>query len=365
MKSVRSHENWLGVLGMARERIVFSRDRKTAVFYDPRLGFQRSEVECEIRKDPLTGATSRIAHLGAATLAKPDFSLFVSEDAQLMCPFCPPNLDKVTPKFPDWICPEGRLSYGEATVVPNLLPYDAHSAVVIMGPQHFVGLEQFTVELLVNAFQAAVQYAQRVRKVCSDLPYTLLAWNYMPPSGGTQVHPHLQTFVTSYPGNQYCQEQAASQQYYDRWGCSYWADLLRAEKEAGERYLGATGTVQWLSAFAPMGMAGDILIVFPNKYSLFDLTSDDWTDFAHGLVRVFKYFQATSVYSFNLAFYPGTEGQQYFWVHARMTPRFPLHPVLNAPDVNVIQLLYREGLAICTPEVLAGELRPYFQGQDG
>ena len=53
--------------------VVFRREPRVARLHDPRRGFALSDVESEIRFDPLTGDSSRICHfsLPAAAPGKP------------------------------------------------------------------------------------------------------------------------------------------------------------------------------------------------------------------------------------------------------------------------------------------------------
>ncbi len=89
--------------------------------------------------------------------------------------------------------------------------------------------------------------------------YHIVNWNYMPPAGSSLIHPHLQVFSTSSAPNLMWTELEASRYYQESRGTNFWEDLVIAEKEAGERYLGKIGRTQWLTAFAPMGVAGDVL----------------------------------------------------------------------------------------------------------
>ena len=53
------------------------------------------------------------------------------------------------------------------------------------------------------------------------------------------------------------QEIEASERYCGAHGATYWDDLVAAEKDLGERFLGTIGRTHWLTAFAPMGVAGE------------------------------------------------------------------------------------------------------------
>src|SRR5208282_984026 len=140
------------------------------------------------------------------------------------CPFCPELRGKATPRFASRILPEGQLIRGEAMLIPNLYPYDVHSGVTIMTDDHVVSLEKLTGTRVSDALSLGVDFLKRIRSLDPSLPYHLIVWNYMPPSGGGLVHPHQQCFATKHPGNQYIEELSASRQFYETHGVNYWRE---------------------------------------------------------------------------------------------------------------------------------------------
>ena len=42
--------------------IHFERHQKIARYLDPRIDFQETTIACEMRRDPLTGRSGRVAH---------------------------------------------------------------------------------------------------------------------------------------------------------------------------------------------------------------------------------------------------------------------------------------------------------------
>ncbi|TDA68628.1 MAG: hypothetical protein D9V47_07680 [Clostridia bacterium] len=339
--------------------VEFRNVQKVSRFLDPRQDFAETKTASEIRFDPLTGRTGRVAHFALPPLTPPDLEEMARLSLERGCPFCPDLLEKVTPMFPSDLIPEGRLHRGEATVIPNLSPYDEHSALTVMSRQHLVRLPDFTLALLTDAFSLSLEYFHRVYQGPPSFP--LINWNYFPPSGGSQLHPHLQLFATDTPGNLLLAEIQASERYYREEGRNFWEELVVAEKAEGKRYLGQTGEVSWMVSYVPIGILGDVVAVFPQRSTLAELTPGDLEAFSDGLTRVFRYFHDQGMYSFNLAFYPGRPGEaDRFWVHARTVPRFSVQPVLHASDVNTLQYLYDEPVTMIWPEAMAAGLKPYF-----
>src|SRR5690242_10904329 len=117
--------------------IQFIRQEKVARYLDPRRDFQETAIPCEMRVDPLTGHSGRVAHGLGFQLQPLDVEPLIAA-SRPACPFCPERIFTVTPQFPSDILPAGRLQRGEAVLFPNLVPYDEHSAVAAMSQAHYV-----------------------------------------------------------------------------------------------------------------------------------------------------------------------------------------------------------------------------------
>ena len=135
--------------------IEFKRERRTSSFLDPMNDFAQKSLPIEFRYDPLTMDMGVLLEFRARLPEKPDLSPLIAKSLQMGCPFCPELVEKVTPKFIPAICTEGRIKVGEATVFPNPMPYMPYSAITVLGPEHFVGLTEFTPKMLCDAFLAS------------------------------------------------------------------------------------------------------------------------------------------------------------------------------------------------------------------
>lgn len=322
---------------------------------DPRADFAPVEIASEVRFDPLTGQTGRVAHFLPRDLPEPDLTPWQQFAASYSCPFCPENVERVTPKFPAEICPEGRFRRGEALTFPNLSPYDEHSAVTVITAAHFPSLEDFTTERLLDAFEASLAFLARVTEGRQDL-HPFVCWNYLPPSGSSQLHPHLQAFATAVPGNMLQAELKAEVAYRQTQGRSFWEDLIREEKERGERYLGGVGQTEWLVAFRPYGVLGDVLAIFPEGKLLPRLEKELLVDMIEGLQRLFSFFRKNNILSFNLVLYQGDKRTR-----LRVTPRLYVQQRLYTSDINSLQMVCGEPLAMVLPEDIAARIKPHFQ----
>jgi UDPglucose--hexose-1-phosphate uridylyltransferase len=316
-------------------------------------------VPLEFRTDPLTGRTCRIVPFSLERIIRPDLDALVERSRQLTCPFCPPLLERVTPKFPPEIVPAGDIRVGRAFGFPNTGPYDVYGSVVVIAEEHFVPLSGFTVETVRDALMAAQSHLQCITRADPAARYHFIAWNYMPPSGGSLVHPHLQSNAGYLPTDYQRQVLEAAAAYYRAKGTGYWSDLVEAEKRAGERYIGRTGGVEWLTAFTPRGRLSDVLAIFPDKTSIIELTREDLEDFSAGLVKVFAYIDGLNLVSFNMSTYSGFD--EGFWAHARITPRGSLlYSPVETSDQFYYQILHDENICILPPEVACRRLREHF-----
>ncbi|HLZ22680.1 MAG TPA: hypothetical protein VKQ30_11215 [Ktedonobacterales bacterium] len=333
--------------------IRFERREKVARYLDPRTGEER-RIACEVRRDPLTGQSGRVAHVLGFRLAPVDFTSMI-EESRPTCPFCPERILEVTPRFPDDVMPEGRVRRGEAVAFPNLAPYDAHSAVVSMTREHFVPPEGFSPAILYDAFEATRAYFRQVQRL-PQTEYTLVFWNYMPASGGTQIHPHLQIFATDTPGNTLETELAASQRYFAAEDRPYWGDLIREEEWLGERFVASGQHTTWLTSFVSQSLLADTLAIFPGQRTLLEATDEAMNEFCRGLSQTLGALASEGVYSFNLAIYSGRTDGDDFWMHARVSPRVYMTPRIWGTDTSALQHLYGEHYMVRTPEMLARAL---------
>lgn len=339
----------------------FEAHQKETVMLNPMKNMQKRVVPSEIRLDPLTGRTARICHFMKLSWPKPDFKQIVG-GSEATCPFCPERIMKITPCFPRDIIPEGRLTSDDLVLFPNLAPYDSLSAVATLGSRHFVPIAEITAQWIAKGFGLAMDFFKQLHALKHpESVYHLINWNYMPASGSSLIHPHLQVFATSSLPNLMREETAAAQTYFNKHKSNYWDDLVTEESAADKRYLGKIGRTTWLSAFAPMGVAGDILAIVDRANVTLDLTADDLRDLATGVVCALKAYDRMGIYNFNLNFFPGAEQDAATRFHMLLSPRTFFNQALGTPDVGALRNLYNETLCMAFPEEINAMLKPEFE----
>lgn len=340
------------------DSVQFRIEKKIARLHDPRRAFELSAIESEVRYDPLTSDTARICHFAFPKREVPELSQLI-ESTGKSCPFCPPALERVTPRFPDALVAGGRLRRGEAVLVPNLFPYDDVSAILIVSRAHHLPMDHVPPELLADALKLARDFIALTAPALGGRDaYGIVTWNYMPPSGASQVHPHMQVIVTDTPGNALRRELEAETLFTLRHGRPFIEALLEAER-GGPRWLAEGGGVSWWVPFCPAGLLGDAQAVIAGRSTLTECSDAELDTFARTLARVLGAYARLSHWSFNLTLFPDAQGQdrRRHWLTARLLPRIYLHPKLHNSDVAYLQLLLAEKFAMVYPERHAAELR--------
>ncbi|MEC1520459.1 hypothetical protein P9D43_00255 [Neobacillus niacini] len=316
------------------------------------------ERKTEIRFDPLTGESSRLIFDPGLNIQPPDYTEAAMQTGGKKCPFCTENILKLTPLFNSEIADQGKIFQGNAIVFPNLFPYSKHNGVVIFSEQHYVRLEDFTVEMIKDAFFAAQTYIQRVAATDSSAKYASINWNYLPLSGGSILHPHIQVMVSDSPTNYQRITLVKTLAFERDTGREYFATLCKTEKKQEERWIGETGDIAWLHAFAPKSH-NDFLAVFTKAYSIDEVTEQDWLHFSKGLLSIFATLSEQGFASFNLMVHISPYPQMKQPIHVRLVPRLTLG-YLNTSDTNFFQSLHQEPLSFKLPEEISAMARKHF-----
>jgi galactose-1-phosphate uridylyltransferase len=327
-------------------------------FLDPNNNFQETIFPLEIRHDPLTGRSSLVYHgMGYPPLNKPHPAELQAQSDS--CPFCPANIDKVTPRFPENVIAGGKIKVNQALVLPNIRPYSQYSAVVLFSLQHIVGMDEFTRELLTDAFVAGQLFARKIVEYDPKARNLSIGWNYMAPSGATMSHPHLQFNLGIFPVPAQEELEESSQEHHKKYGKNFWQELIEQERETDERYVATIGDVCWLTSFAPRGRLFDLLAIFRGKSSFLELTEKDLSDFSTGMLLAFKDLKEHGFYSFNLAIRSSPGFSRYFFCHARIIARFTFLPT-GVSDASYMETLDKQMFSRISPEQMCRGLRKHF-----
>ena len=343
--------------------IRFNKHEEKAVLHNPLKDFEIDSQPIEYREDPLTGLTSfvRTGRAFWAGIYKTDEILLnrLIEESRPRCFFCPEKVAIATPKFPANFIPEGRLIKGEATLFPNLFAHKQYSAIIALTQRHYLKLNEFEPDLLLNGLKLADFFIRRAHEV-SGVEYAEIGGNYLYPGGASIVHPHLQVILSNgahYLIKVYLEKGKA---HYRKYSNNFWEELIEKEKEIGERYLGRVGSTEWFTPYAPI-REDEVNAVVPKKSNFLEFNDHDWESIAHGLSRVLKAYYDKGYSCYNFAIYSGPLGKRFrhLWAGIKIVSRSSVqtYPVSDTWYSNCILL---DGFVVEPPEDIAKGIRPYF-----
>lgn len=311
------------------------------------------------RIDPLTLKTCRIL-TGVKLQPESPPDLADVTTAGGFCPFCDDVFETVTFPFEPEVVPAGRMRRNKASVVPNIMAYSGYSSVGVYDTsRHFIELGEFTPSLLGDAFSLMVEHSKAIRHARPDLVWSSISANYLPSSGSSVVHPHLQSSHDFQPMLNQRELVEGAKRYYIENSRSYFDDLVAQEKN-GSRYIASTGSVAWLTPFAPRGFQ-EVWGVIDGTGDITDLTEQHIVDLSEGVSRVLAYYEANNFSAFNYSVAGG--GPDSFSIGFRLVFRILVRSNPDGhyrSDVTYFERLLDEPLIDVSPEEVASAARNFF-----
>jgi len=319
-------------------------------------------IKSEIRIDPLTGRTSRItASRGNDTpidFDDPPYREHV-RNSEKTCPFCYERLEKTTPTFPKEITPEGRFVYNNSILFPNLNPYGRYSAVATFSPTHFIEIGSFDPDMYVDTFTNSISYLNAVFTHDEEVTASAVTQNYLPSSGGTLIHPHLQINAFVNPTNYLKELEVSSRNYFINESSSYWDRLIEEETERGERLISIRDGLVWLTPFAPRGFL-EVWAVSQDLADIRDMQASLLRSLAEGIIAVQRYYKDKGKNSFNLAAYSIPKASLSYRLLIRMMARTNYVP-WERNDRSYFEVMLGEAATDEFPERIAQDVKKFFQ----
>lgn len=334
----------------------------SSTLLNPLHNFQREDVSFEVRRDPLTGETGRVFNLPYNNPERPDIKEIIKKSENMPCPFCPETLGSSTPMFPKELVPEGRIQVGDATLIPNFIPFDKYAAVCIMSKEHYIGIEDLTPQKMSDSFWAAILFIKRVIGFDPKVEYFYVNWNYMPQSGSSLIHPHLQVNCGYNPTNYHKMQIEGCKKYELENNSDFWQDFMTSEKEHGDRYIGETRCTFWVMSYVSQTFLPDIWCIFKKHHSFAEIDRGELLDFLKGLSRIFNYMAGERLFSFNISIY-SIKNANDFRINAKICPRLLPRAIGNS-DRSYLQVLHKESYSVKPPESICPIVRSYFNEQE-
>ena len=325
----------------------------------------RSEQVIEHRTDPLTGTVASInGALGAKVIAfigtsDPALLAELQEKSREGCPFCG-AAERGTRFLPE-LAPEGQLRIGDALAMPNLFSKCAYDSVVIVDPgNHVLYPSRISPRALADALRAAGELLRRTRARDAALVHHAVGMNFLQPGGSSVPHPHFQVHVRGVPYSALARALAAASDFRARTGRPFFDALLETERE-GPRFVGRTGAVEWIAAWAPAHQK-EIWGVLPGTGSLAELSDADALGFAEGISRTVSFYEESGMHPFTLAFQssPRSGSAKEWALHVKICVRPVLKPLYANYDGWFAPLFLGDDAHTEAPEAYAARLRAKF-----
>ena len=330
---------------------------KEAHFLDPFNNFAGGGRTCEIRRDPITGRNARILYFPLKTIPRPDIDEILRKDGTF-CPFCPDNIEKITPKFHPEYFTRDRYRVGQAVCFPNAFPYDENGAVTVMCEKHFVPIAGFTHGMLRDSISCCVEFLKDVRQKQPHAVYQSINWNYLPLAGSSIIHPHLQITASTSPTNYYSDVLNTAGLFRSSGGGDLFTSLVDLERDLDERFIDESGEFAWLVSFAPAGIF-DIMAVFKHATEPAALDGGLLDELVSGIMKSILFIDSRNMFSYNMSlfFLPG-EGN--FTPHLRICPRVSIPP-LDTCEINYMKMIHNEPMSTLRPEDVSAELSRFWR----
>jgi len=306
------------------------------VLIDP--GGNRNEQVIEQRIDPLLGAVASVnlalGEKAKAFLGTADVEMLREFETRSKagCPFC--SAEEKGTRFLPELVREGQLRIGKALALPNLFSKCRYDSVVIVDPaRHVLFPSQLSREALGDAIRTCAELIRRTRAQDASLVHHLAGMNFLQPGGSSVPHPHFQMHVRTVPFSGVARVVQRSAEYHRLQGRNFWTELLEQERASGARFIGSTGPVEWVAAFAPAHQK-EIWGVVPGVGSLAELDDRAAASFADGISRVLSFYEKSGVHPFTFAFFSSPEAGsgRFFSLHLRICARPPFKSLYSNYD---------------------------------
>ena len=227
----------------------------------------------------------------------------------------------------------------ETTALPRLP--DGHCGRFAAAREQ--ALRELTPRLVADNLATQVEFARVVLRHDADAAWASVNANHMLPSGSSVFHPHLQGSVNPTP--------TTFQRLLAGTPAERFRDYLDEEKRQGRRYLGSTGSIDWLASFAPLGPAELRACAF-GIASPAEVTDEQVWELAEGIATALHLYDELGLNSFNMAIYGAPRDTRGYPLNLRLLARSTLEPLYRS-DATWLERLHWEAAVDVAPEALA------------
>jgi UDPglucose--hexose-1-phosphate uridylyltransferase len=286
----------------------------------------------QYREEHLTGLKCRISP--DRLKRQIDQKLFLPSNAE-GCPFCHDAIFSVTPTFPDG----RRIIRGESVTFPNLFPFGEGHVVTVITREHTVAA--FSRQQIVDALLSQIDALRQADG------YASINWNFLPSSGASLVHPHMQGLSDSCPSRIVDSYITANEQYRREQGRNYWEAVMEEEKSS-DRYLFGDEML-WSAHAVPVGER-EVRGILP--ISTLD-EMENYVDLvAQGILEIISLYRELGTHAFNMSIFFDKNGNDHgLRAFCSMISRINPNPS-STSDSAFMERLHLEPVIMTLPEDL-------------
>jgi galactose-1-phosphate uridylyltransferase len=241
---------------------------------------------------------------------------------------------------------------------PNLFPYGGYSAVSLFDSRHFAEIGTASVSSYADCFINRRNYLRRILGHDSKALYMAITQNHLPSAGGSLIHPHLQINADRIAPNHHRFLRKRAEEYFEHNGSHLFSDYLLHEKQEGSRYIGKTGSWEWMAAFAPEGFF-EIWGILPQATTLLQITDSDWNDLAQGVVNTQKFYRSLCRNGYNLGLLFVEDGNPHLETRVVILVRSNYAPWVRN-DHTGFEIMLGDMTTFTSPEDIAENARRFW-----
>lgn len=343
---------------------------RKARLLDPGNKFKPQVQPIEYRKDLLTDRWCRInikrAERVKQVLAqsrrkqKVDQGLLkLIDETKEKCFFCPKNIERDTPEFSPDIWKSGRIQKGQCVVFPNLFPFSQYHAVATISSQHYLDLDEFSEQMVIDNLTACRDYIRAIHKKDKRASFPIYNWNHLPPAAASIIHPHVQVLLDREPTSYLARLLNSSKEYFMKTGKNFWKEIVREEERLSERFISKNKSLSCITSFAPQGNR-EIQIIFTGISNLSQLDKTKIEDFSRCLIKILRGYKKLGVGSFNLSSFSGPMNKRldYYWLNLKIISR-PSFQAYYTSDTGFMERFHYQSIIEQKPEDVATEIRKF------
>ncbi len=264
-----------------------------------------------------------------------------------------------TPRLSPNMFPNERLCYNASILFPNLFPYGSYSAVSLFDSRHYAEIGTASVSSYADCFINCRNYLRHIVRLDSEAIYMAITQNHLPSAGGSLLHPHLQINADRIAPNHHRFLRQRSEAYFHQVGSHLLSDYLQHERQEASRYIGKTGSWEWISAFAPEGFF-EIWGILPKITTIHQMMDSDWNDLAHGVINAQKLYRSLCRNGYNLGMLFVEDGNPYLEIRVVILVRSNYAPWVRN-DHTGFEVMIGDMATFTSPEDTAKSARIFWR----